>query len=450
MSSESLLPVICKYPHHALLSSHILLLILWRPEAKGKNQTVQVQQETFDESFFSRVALQVYGTSKSLEQEFNKRLEIYKLETGSLAPHHAYFRSIALALVLILYEQEEETETVARAVLLDEFLSYLEDEGLTDTSRSCPIELVHLLTLLAGRDSSRSLYDPRCATGRLLAGLVNNVGTDLTGYVRGFGQSLNEADIFHAKLRALSTSDELLFEEADPFLLPEYSSGQLRKFDIAVSDLSNGVDMWPQGFGDLDPVRRFRFGLPSRTKGEFALVQHMLSTIQAPKGIGMVIVDHSVLLRSGRDAEIRKAFIENNILDTVIFLPQKLFRSDARRLAILVFKVWRTDTDVLVINGSTDFESSKSLNKLTAAGIQKIFEKFVSRTPVANEALLLSPEEFRLNDYAVSLGRYFPARRETPDLDLHNLSHAREAIGNELFETGRTIDSLISSLIIRS
>ena len=445
MNSESLLPTICTYPQHALLSNHILLLMLFRPECQ-EEQGAWMEGRAFDENFFTHALQQVDEKSPQLTKAFHLRLNVFRLAGGSLSAHQDYFRTIAQVLAKEMPKQEGNIEGCSNIAAVEEFLSYLEEEGLSETSRPCPKELVQLLVCLAGNGPFASMYDPSCATGRLLRGLASNAENPPARYASGLGQSINEADIFHAQLRAYVTSDALSIENTDAFRFPPIAHDRLRTFDVVVSDLSNGIDEWPQNICENDPFGRFRFGLPSPAKGELALIQHMLATMQSDGGIAMAIVDQSVLMRSGRDAEIRKAMIESNLLDAVIFLPQKLYRSDARSTVILVFKAMRSNTDVLIINGTKEFIPSKSLNKLPAESVQKIAGHFCSRVAAADEAILVRSNELQTNGYVVSLGRYFPAQSEQAELDVESLSKSRKAMVQALSETSSAIDSLIDSL----
>ena len=435
MKVEETLNLLTTNPAHRKLSTHVLLLLFWHQFEK--NNLALDQMGAFDEGFFEHVARRVQESSPELGHAFRKKLEIFRLESGSLAIHQDYFKSIAGA---------QTGEYSLQVAVLEAYLRNLEDDCLSDESRSCPIGLVQLLASLAQKNGGRSVYDPRCSTGRLLAGVVSNVASDATG----LGQALKESDTFHGLLRASSQDGELGIEKADALKLPPLESGYLRKFDLVVSDLSAGEDAWDQSICEADPFSRFRFGLPSPARGEFALIQHMIATMSSPDGVTMVIVDQSVLTRSGRDTDIRKSIIESNLLDTVIFLPPKLFRSDARSLAIVVFKASRIDTKILAINGTTGFVSSKSLNHITADSIQKISEHFMSRVVTDNEAVLVSPEDILINDSAISLNRCFPSKSKTTDLDLNSLTMSRKAIEDERIETSREIDALIESFAERS
>lgn len=451
MTPDDLLSAIRSSYHDAVLANHVLLLILWMPgvsEERSAQQILrQVQEEKYDESFFGQAAEQVSERSPELGQAFRKRLDIFRLESGSLTPHQAYFRAISRCFADILCAAEDEGESTARSVMVETVLNYLEDEGPTHTSRSCPVELISLMSHIAGQSSFQTVYDPRSAAGRLLLGLAGHMESALASHVTGFGQSPNENDIFHAQLRAYCWGREMSFQTAEAIQSPPSTpDGALRQFDLVVADLSCGADAWPHEVGEADPYGRFRFGLPSRLKGEFAFIQHMLGAMRKTSGMTLVIVDQSILIRSGKDAEIRRAIIESNLLDAVIFLPRKLYRSDTSAQVILVFKASKAEKSIFFINASEAFEASKSLNRLSTEAVQEIALALARRQEQSGRALLLQPDDLRANDYFISVNRYFSPEKESQSFSLEGLIQEGAAIKNELDETSRAVDVLINAL----
>jgi hypothetical protein len=441
MSVDDLLSQITTNPSYRELAPHILLLMLWRADSNGEfSEAVPL---SFEEDFFERVAWQVYNTSPALRDAFCKRLDIYKLDSGSLIAHQDYFRTIAQGLAEIPLE-----DGASRGAMVESLLQHLEDDVASEGVRSCPIELVQLLTSLARQCRwCRSIYDPHSETGRLLAGVVVGSGASAPAdQMWGLGQSDSEAGTFHGLLRAFHQHDVLSFDKVDALKSPPSDRGDLRTFDAVISDLSNGADTWDQEHGAMDPFGRFRFGIPPRGKGELAFIQHMLATTKPSGGLTIAVVDQAVLSRSGKEADIRGEIIESNLLDTIIYLPPKLYRSDPRSLAIMIFRAERVSPSVLLIDGSKFYSSSKSLNTLTAPGIQRILENYSLRAPVEGETKLVRIADLRINEYALNLGRYFISRPHEDLVDLHALCNEREALQSELTEVSAEIDVLVSKL----
>ncbi|RRV03303.1 hypothetical protein EGJ28_24290 [Stutzerimonas xanthomarina] len=427
MSQMCPLDLVTANPAYRKLMPHIFLVILWHPHSEKE------WPESFDEGFFERAAWKVSETSPSLADALRRRLSIYNLETGSLANHHEYFCAIAHGL------PEDDS---LRSGLLEALLQLFEADGSHEGARLCPDGLIHLITGICQQTGGRSFYDPLSATGRLLAELVSNSAPSSFG----LGHTAADEDILHGLLRAYFMQGSLAFEKADALSSPPINEGIIQSFDVVVSDLSAGADTWDPELGARDSLRRFRYGTAPKGKGEWPFIQHMLACMRPGHGMAVAVVDLAALLREGKEAEIRRAIIQANLLDAVIYLPPKLYRSDARALAILVFKSSRHSRSVLLIDGSKQYTSEKSLNTLTPVGIQQIQEHYSRREPVDRNAVLLSTAELETNGFVLNPRRYFSARPEEGLHDLEALCREHEHLKSELLDVGAQIDELLGRL----
>ena len=71
-----------------------------------------------------------------------------------------------------------------------------------------------------------------------------------------------------------------------------------------------------------------------------------------------------MLFRGGGEGRTRKALIEENLLDAVIGLPEKLFFGTGIPAVILLFKKGRSTKDVLFIDASGEYVEGTNQNKL--------------------------------------------------------------------------------------
>ena len=103
----------------------------------------------------------------------------------------------------------------------------------------------------------------------------------------------------------------------------------------------------------------------------------MIETLKAKTGRMAVIVPHGVLFRGSSEGKIRQQLIEENLLDAVIGLPEKLFYGTGIPAAILVFSKAKTDENVLFIDASRDFKSGKNQNVLGDEQINNILITYI-------------------------------------------------------------------------
>ena len=78
--------------------------------------------------------------------------------------------------------------------------------------------------------------------------------------------------------------------------------------------------------------------VPPKSKADYAFISHMIDTTTEGTGRVGVVVPLGVLFRGGAEGKIRKALIEENLLDAVTGLPLNLFFGAGIPTAILIFR----------------------------------------------------------------------------------------------------------------
>ncbi|MGP5230715.1 N-6 DNA methylase [Psychrobacter celer] len=195
-----------------------------------------------------------------------------------------------------------------------------------------------------------------------------------------------------------------------------------------------------------DEHGRFHRGLPPKTKGDYAFITHMIETLKNDTGRMGVVVPHGVLFRGSSEGKIRQQLIEENLLDTVIGLPEKLFFGTGIPAAILVFKKNKTDDTVLFIDASSDYESSSNQNKLTDENLAKIIETYNKRAFVDKYAYVASLDEIKENDFNLNIPRYVDTFEPEAEIDLVAVREERLALKAELASLETEMDNYLKEL----
>lgn len=147
-----------------------------------------------------------------------------------------------------------------------------------------------------------------------------------------------------------------------------------------------------------------------------------------------VVVPHGVLFRGSSEGKIRKQLIEENLLDAVIGLPEKLFYGTGIPAAILIFNRDKSDTSTLFIDASSEFKPGKNQNLLTDENIAKIVETYRSNKAVDKYSYVASLDEIRDNDYNLNIPRYVDTFEEEEEIDLMAVRAEREQLKAQLAE----------------
>src|SRR5690554_4603426 len=283
------------------------------------------------------------------------------------------------------------------------------------------------------------ICDPACGSASLLLKCANQIrkGNDGSKNFALFGQEAIGSTWALAKMNMfLHGIDNHKLEWGDtirnPLLLDE--NGGLRHYDIVVANPPFSLDKWGHGNAENDPYARFRRGVPPKTKGDYAFILHMIETLKPKTGRMGVVVPHGVLFRGSSEGKIRKQLIDENLLDAVIGLPEKLFYGTGIPAAILIFKKKKSDDNVMFIDASRDFKAGKNQNLLTEENIAKIVETYRSGGDVEKYAYVASLDEIKENDYNLNIPRYVDTFEEEEEIDLMAVRAERELLKAQLAE----------------
>jgi len=146
------------------------------------------------------------------------------------------------------------------------------------------------------------------------------------------------------------------------------------------------------------------------------------------------VVPHGVLFRGAIEGKIRQQLIEENLLDCVIGLPEKLFYASAVATAILIFRSKRECDDILFVDARRLFQSGKHHNVFRQQDINEIYAACTARKNISQLAYLASKEEVRNNDFNLNIPRYINTFQQSEIMDLYALMEERQYIQAELAE----------------
>lgn len=138
-----------------------------------------------------------------------------------------------------------------------------------------------------------------------------------------------------------------------------------------------------------------------------------------------------MLFRGSSEGKIRQKLIDENLLDAVIGLPEKLFYGTGIPAAILIFKKQKVDDKVLFIDASREYKAANQ-NQLSAENIQKIVNTYREGDNVEKYAYLASLKEIQDNDYNLNIPRYVDTFEEEDEIDLLAVRSEREQLKVEL------------------
>jgi type I restriction enzyme M protein len=301
---------------------------------------------------------------------------------------------------------------------------FADDAGKKGGEFYTPHAVVELVVkLLAPREAMR-ICDPTCGSGGMLiecAGQIEQAGGNPRN-LSLYGQEKNLGTWGICKMNMLMHGlIDARIEKGDTIREPRLTDGEgLMLFDRVIANPPFSLDQWGYEEAEKDKYRRFCYGIPPKTKGDLAFVQHMLATINS-KGMVGVVMPHGVLFRGGKEGVIRQGFLEEDLLEAVVGLAPNLFYGTGIPASVLLFnrnKARARRGKVLFIQASGEFESGKNQNFLRAPHIDKIISAFRNFAPVEKFASVVDIAAIRANDFNLNISRYVDSSEEEEPLDV--------------------------------
>jgi len=440
--------------------------------ALSRERFVLDEESTFDYLYSKR-------NDPEIGEIINKALE--KIENNNAGKLRGVFRNIDFNSEAILGKAKERNAMLRS--LLEDFNklslrpSQLADEDIvgnayqymiglfaSDAGKKggeffTPAEVSELLARLVKPKENDRIYDPACGSGSLLIKVAKQVPNQKVAI---YGQERNGQTHSLALMNMyLHGIDDAKIEWGDTLSNPLHlEDGKLMKFQVIVANPPFSLDKWAMGFAgegssdkkfkmeaSLDPHRRFEWGVPPASKGDYAFVQHMLYSL-AEDGRMATILPHGVLFRGGSEGKIRKQIIELNLLDAVIGLPEGLFYGTGIPACIMVFRKDRTRKDVLFIDASGEehYEKGKNQNKLREQDIEKIVETYEKRETIDKFSYVASYEEIKENDYNLNIPRYVDTFEEEEPVDMEAVKRNIAEIKKEIQEVEAQMEKYLEEL----
>lgn len=298
-----------------------------------------------------------------------------------------------------------------------------------------PPEVSELMARLMDPQEGEEICDPTCGSGSLLLKCGRMI-RDRTGSRRYalYGQEAIGSTWALAKMNMfLHGEDNHRIEWGDTIRNPKLlaSDTTLRHFDIVVANPPFSLEKWGHESAETDRFDRFRRGVPPRTKGDFAFILHMIETMKPGTGRMAVVVPHGVLFRGAAEGRVRQKLVEENLLDAVIGVPEKLFYGTGIPAVVLVFRKNKKDDKVLFIDASRDFQAGKNQNLLREADLERILAAHAARRSVDKYASLATPAAIAAQDYNLNIGRYVDSARAAENIDMAEVRRERVEIKQE-------------------
>ena len=186
-------------------------------------------------------------------------------------------------------------------------------------------------------------------------------------------------------------------------------SRAIRTFDRVIANPPFSLKEWGHTvWSNGDPYGRDKYGTPPKSYGDLAFVQHMLASLREDGKLA-VVVPHGLLFRAGAEGAIRRAFIENDLIEGIIGLAPNLFYGAGIPAAILFMrknKPAKMQRRVMIVNGAEQFDEGRAQNYLRNNHIDTLTVAYSGMAAIERLATVVSLDEIAANDFNLNITRY--------------------------------------------
>jgi len=351
--------------------------------------------------------------------------------------------------------QNTEPDILGRAY---EYLlrKFAEGQGQSAGEFYTPKEVGWLMARLINPEPYTTIYDPACGSGGLLIKgrlLFEQTHPDEKSQApQIYGQELTPTTYAMAKMNAfLHDFIGADIQIGDTFRNPRFlaNNATLQRFDYVMANPMWNQKEYDDEFYDNDSWQRFTYGNPPSSSADWSWVQHMHASLK-DNGRAAIVLDTGAVSRgsgsknTNRERDIRKKFVEEDLIEGVILLPENLFYNTTAPGIILLLnrsKLEERKSKIILVNLTNYYDTQKPKNVLTDDGIDvatEVYNAWESREKLSR---VITLEDAQKTDYNLSPSQFVDVgdtveHRPVNEIlaDLTEAHIAREKADNELEE----------------
>lgn len=305
---------------------------------------------------------------------------------------------------------ESEKDLLGRAYeyCLSQFASLEGKNAGEFYTPSCIVRtLVEIIQPFHGR-----VYDPCCGSGGMFvqsAAFVQHHGGNVVQDITVFGQESNPNTWKLAKMNlGIRGIEADLGSYNDTFSADQHKN---EKFDYILANPPFNLKNW--GGENLREDPRWEYGTPPTGNANFAWMQHMIWHLNGSGKIGLVLANGSLSSQTSGEGDIRRAIVEDDLVEGIVAMPGQLFYSTAIPVCLWILNKKKTQT------GKTLFIDAREMGTMVTRKLREFTEEDIAKVAKAFEdfrngeleeekgfSAIASIEDIAKQDFILTPGRY--------------------------------------------
>ena len=336
---------------------------------------------------------------------------------------------------------------------------FAEGSGQSAGEFFTPTEVGFLMAHILRPRPGEECHDYACGSAGLLVKLqlvARELDPTSKVPLKLYGQELTAESYAVAKMNAIIHDMNVELARGDTMINPKFKTAdsRIRTYDIVVANPMWNQPFNPDIFAD-DPFDRFRAqGGITTGKGDWAWLQHTLACLN-DRGRAAVVLDTGAVTRGSgsknedRERNIRKWFVDNDLVDGIILLPENLFYNTSAASVIVVLskrKPAARKNKIVLLNASRMVEKGRPKNFIPESKIRSIATAFVAGKPIDGEVGIITRQQAEAADYNLSPSRFVIGETGSPARKLPELIEALRELNVQSQREERILTEALAKL----
>ena len=341
---------------------------------------------------------------------------------------------------------------------------FAEGSGQSAGEFFTPPEVARIMALIMDPEPGMSVYDPCCGSAGLLISCEHVLDdkkevSSRPKYapLKMHGQEYVATTWAMANMNMIIHDMEGTIEIGDTFKNPKFRQGnRIQTFDRVVSNPMWNQDWWKEEDYDADELGRFPqgAGFPGAQSADWGWAQHMLASLNA-NGRAAIVLDTGAASRGSGNANrnkeksVRQWFVEQDLIEGVIYLPENLFyNTSAPGILLFLNKAKPEDHKgkLFLVNASQVVEKGDPKNFIPAAGIERIAAAFLAWHEEEKFAKVVTRKQVAKEDYNLSPSRYIHVADAATHRPIAEIVEELEALDAEALEANAALREVLAKI----
>ncbi len=296
---------------------------------------------------------------------------------------------------------------------------FAEGSGQSAGEFFTPTEVGFLMAHIMRPKPGEECHDYACGSAGLLVKLqlvARELDPTSKVPLKLYGQELTAESYAVAQMNAIIHDMSVEMARGDTMINPKFKTpdSKIRTYDIVVANPMWNQPFNPDIFAD-DPLDRFRTqGGATTGKGDWAWLQHTMACL-GERGRAAVVLDTGAVTRGSgsknedKERNIRKWFVDRDLIDGVILLPDNLFYNTSAAGVIVVLsnrKPTARKDKIVLLNASRRVQKGRPKNFISEDDIRPLATAYLKGEPVEGEIAVITRQQAAEADYNLSPSRW--------------------------------------------